>query len=130
MATQTKVEPYFLGIDASQIVPEEHEHLSRRTGKVRCEQVLLDDPDTGMVIKYMRYPAGDMVPAHYHHCAHGYYVLKGVLSTNKGDYPAGSFVWFGEGEVMEHGATADQDVEVLHITNKSFDIVYVEDEQD
>jgi hypothetical protein len=36
------------------------------------------------------------------------------------------FVWFPEGEVMEHGASAEGDVTVLFITNKKFRIDYVE----
>jgi hypothetical protein len=34
-------------------------------------------------------------------------------------------VWFPEGEVMEHGASAEQDVVVLFITNKPFEMRYV-----
>jgi quercetin dioxygenase-like cupin family protein len=117
-----------IAIPAEQIVPEEHEHLSRRTGKIRCEQVLLDDPDTGVLIKYMRYPKGDVVPMHTHTCGHGYYVLKGTLHTNAGDYGPGSFVWFDAGVPMEHGATADEDVDVIYFTNKTFDITYLEDQ--
>ena len=113
----------------SQIVPEEHQHESRRTGKIRCEQELYKDPETGMVIKYMRYPKGDVVPEHTHHCGHGYYVLKGTLHTNVGDYEPGSFVWFPEGFVMWHGATDDEDVDCLHICNKTFDIDCVADHQ-
>ncbi|MBL8219091.1 MAG: hypothetical protein JNL62_07670, partial [Bryobacterales bacterium] len=42
-----------------------------------------------------------------------------------GSYGPGHFVWFPEGETMEHGATAEQDVVVLFITNKPFEIHYV-----
>jgi hypothetical protein len=31
-------------------------------------------------------------------------VLEGELVTHKGTFGPGSFVWFPEGEVMEHGA--------------------------
>jgi quercetin dioxygenase-like cupin family protein len=51
-------------------------------------------------------------------------VLEGTLVTNDGQYGPGSFVWFPEGNVMEHGATAEKDVVVLFITNKPFDIHY------
>lgn len=119
----------FFGLHKSDINPSKYLHKSARTGKVRSEQVLLDDPDTGMVIKHMIYPKGDVVPEHYHHCAHGYYVLKGTLHTNYGDWEAGSFVWFKEGSVMIHGGTEDEDVEVLHICNKPFDIIYTADEK-
>jgi quercetin dioxygenase-like cupin family protein len=52
------------------------------------------------------------------------YVLEGVLQTHEGTYGPGSFVWFPEGPVMEHGATADGDVTVVFITNKRFEIHY------
>jgi hypothetical protein len=35
-----------------------------------------------------------------------------------------SFIWFPEGMTMAHGATADNDVNILFITNKPFDIHY------
>jgi quercetin dioxygenase-like cupin family protein len=107
-----------------QIDPKKHEIVSRRTGAHRGEQHLVDDPDTGMLVKYQTYPAGDAAPWHTHHCAHGFYVLKGTLHTNLGDFGPGSFVWFPEGERMFHGATEDGPVEALFITNKTFDIVY------
>ena len=68
---------------------------------------LMDDPDTGMMILKMVYRAGFTNPWHSHPCAHGVYVLEGTLNTHQGRYPAGSFVWFPEGGVMEHGATQD-----------------------
>ena len=52
------------------------------------------------------------------------YVLEGTLVTHDGSYGPGSFVWFPEGMVMEHGATAATDVTVLFITNKRFEIHY------
>ena len=54
------------------------------------------------------------------------YVLEGTLVTHKGSFGPGTFVWFPEGEAMEHGASADGDVTVVFITNKSFRIDYVE----
>jgi hypothetical protein len=54
------------------------------------------------------------------------YVLEGTLVTHEGRYGPGHFVWFPEGNVMEHGATAEQDVTVLFVTNKPFDIHYQE----
>jgi hypothetical protein len=52
------------------------------------------------------------------------YVLEGTLVTHDGQYGLGHFVWFSEGCHMEHGATAEQDVTVLFITNKPFEIHY------
>jgi quercetin dioxygenase-like cupin family protein len=55
------------------------------------------------------------------------YVLEGRLATDRGSFGPGSFVWYPEGETMEHGATAEEEVVVLFITNKAFRLDYVED---
>jgi quercetin dioxygenase-like cupin family protein len=89
---------------------------------------LIDDPDTGMQVFKLVYRSGWINPWHYHPCAHGIYVLEGSLVTHEGTYGPGSFVWFPEGGVMEHGATADGDCTFLFITNKPFDIHYVDKE--
>ena len=107
-----------------QIDPSQHIVVSSRTSAHRGEQYLMTDPDTGMFVKYQTYPAGDVAPWHTHHCAHGFYVLKGTLHTNVGDFGPGSFVWFPEGERMFHGAGPDEQVETIFITNKPFDIEY------
>ncbi len=85
-------------------------------------KTLVSDPDTGMSVLKIVYEAGFINPWHTHSCAHGIYVLDGVLVTHTGSYGPGSFVWFPEGEVMFHGATEDNDVTMLFITNKPFDI--------
>ena len=82
----------------------------------------IDDEDTGMKIKQMIYPMGFNTRWHTHPCSHGIYVLRGKLKTNKGLYGPGSFVWFPEGVLAEHGSTPEEDVEVLFITNKAFEI--------
>lgn len=84
----------------------------------------ISDPDTGMSAQLIRYDAGFTNPLHRHNCAHGMWVVEGTLSTHEGTYGPGSFVWFPEGLWMEHGATADEPVTVLFITNKPFDIHY------
>jgi quercetin dioxygenase-like cupin family protein len=83
-----------------------------------------------MMVLKMVYRAGFTNPWHSHPCAHGIYVLEGALNTHQGRYPAGSFVWFPEGGIMEHGATQDEDCTFLFITNKQFSIHYVGDESD
>lgn len=80
------------------------------------------DAETGMAIWKVRYPAGHMAVSHWHGCAHGIYVLDGILRTHDGDHGPGSFVWFPEGLVQSHGATQENDVTILFITNKEFDI--------
>jgi anti-sigma factor ChrR (cupin superfamily) len=87
---------------------------------------LITDPDTGMQVMKIVYRAGFANPWHTHPCAHGIYVLEGTLSTHQGDYPPGSFVWFPEGGIMHHGATADADCSFLFITNKPFGIHYAD----
>ena len=107
------------------IMPWE-ERFMAAVGKSNFRKLLLQDPDTGMEIRLVRYPAGFTTPWHTHSCAHGMYVLEGTLVTHKGSYGPGAFVWFPEGMLMEHGATANTDVVVLFITNKKFDIHFLE----
>jgi quercetin dioxygenase-like cupin family protein len=83
-----------------------------------------------MMVLKMVYRAGFTNPWHSHPCAHGVYVLEGTLNTHQGRFEAGSFVWFPEGGIMEHGATQDEDVTFLFITNKEFGIHYVGDVND
>jgi anti-sigma factor ChrR (cupin superfamily) len=85
---------------------------------------LFADPDTGMSVAKLRYRAGFTNEWHRHKCAHGMYVLDGILKTHAGSFGPGSFVWFPEGMEMEHGATQDNDVTFLFITNKPFEIQY------
>ena len=100
------------------------ERFNEKLGRVLYRKTLMEDPDTGMEVRLVRYPAGVINPRHTHPCAHGMYVLEGTLATHAGTFGPGSFVWFPEGMVMEHGATADGDVTVVFITNKRFEIHY------
>jgi quercetin dioxygenase-like cupin family protein len=101
------------------------ERYNEKLGVALYRKNLFTDPETGIEIRLVRYPAGVINPRHTHPCAHGMYVLEGTLVTHEGRFRAGSFVWFPEGEAMEHGASAEQDVVVLFITNKPFEIQYV-----
>ncbi len=102
------------------------ERYQAALGKSNFRKLLLQDPDTGMEIRLLRYPAGFMTTWHTHNCAHGMYVLEGTLVTHAGTFGSGGFVWFPEGMLMEHGATATEDVVMLFITNKKFDIHFVQ----
>ena len=102
------------------------ERFNEKIGKALFRKNLYTDPTTGAEIRLVRYPAGIINPLHTHPCGHGMYVLEGTLVTHNGSFGPGTFVWFPEGEVMEHGASADSDVTVLFITNKSFRIDYVD----
>ena len=115
----------FLAIDTVRIPWEEHrnEHV---LGPI-FRKDLFNDPETGMNVRLVRYPAGVINPDHTHPCGHGMYVLDGTLVTHRGEFGPGSFVWFPEGEAMMHGASAKSDVTVVFITNKPFEIHYTAD---
>ena len=104
---------------------EWEEEKNAKAGRSLYKKELIQDDDTGMLVTVTKYPAGFINPKHDHPCAHGMYILKGILHTSRGDFGQGSFVWFPEGEIMWHGATEDQDVEVVFITNKKFEINYL-----
>lgn len=87
-------------------------------------KMLISDRDTGMSVMKIKYEAGFTNLWHTHQCAHGMYVLDGVLETHKGMFGPGEFVWFPEGERMFHGATQENDVIFLFITNKPFNIEF------
>ena len=109
-------------IDANALPWEER--FNEKIGRALYRKNLIEDPDTGMEVRLVKYPAGVVNPRHTHPCAHGMFVLDGTLVTQEGEYSPGNFVWFPEGMVMEHGATAERDVIVLFITNKRFEIHY------
>ncbi len=115
--------PEMIAIDATTAPWEER--FNEKLGCALFRKNLIADPDTGMEVRLVKYPRGVINVAHTHPCAHGMYVLEGTLVANGGRYGPGSFVWFPEGLVMEHGASPDNDVVVLFITNKPFEIHYV-----
>jgi quercetin dioxygenase-like cupin family protein len=110
-------------IDVNQLPWEER--FNEKLGVSLHRKNIITDPETGMEIRLVRYPAGVINPLHTHPCAHGMYVLEGTLVTHEGRHGVGSFVWFPEGEAMEHGASSDQDLVVLFITNKPFQMNYL-----
>ncbi|MBS0206349.1 MAG: cupin domain-containing protein [Planctomycetes bacterium] len=118
-------EQALITIDANHVPWEER--FNERIGRSLYRKNLFTDPDTGMEIRLVKYPAGIINPLHTHPCAHGMYVLEGTLVTHEGTYGPGSFVWFPEGPAMEHGASSEADVVVLFITNKPFRIDYLDD---
>ena len=87
---------------------------------------LVSEGKTGMIVNLSKYPAGYVTTWHTHPHAHGMYVVEGKLYTNLGIVEPGNFVWFPEGEVMEHGATAEEPCTVLFITDAPFEITYVD----
>ena len=87
---------------------------------------LHNDANSGQVSMLLRYPAGQIVPAHKHSFGHGMYVLQGKLVTHRGTFGPGAFVWFPANEVVSHGASTDEEVIVLFLRNEDMDINYVE----
>ena len=114
-----------LAIDTQAMLWEER--FNERIGRALFRKELFTDPETGALIRLVRYPAGVINPKHTHPCGHGMYVLEGQLVTHAGTFGPGMFVWFPEGEVMEHGASPEGDVIVLFVTNKAFRIDYVDE---
>jgi quercetin dioxygenase-like cupin family protein len=112
-----------IAIDAQSLRWEER--YIERIGLAIFRKELFNDPETGVLVRLVCYPAGVINPKHTHPCGHGMYVLEGNLVTHKGTFAPGTFVWFPEGEVMEHGASTEGDVTVLLVTNKAFRIDYV-----
>lgn len=116
-----------IAVDANRLPWEER--FNERIGASLFRKNLFTDAETGMEIRLVRYPAGIINPLHTHPCGHGMYILQGTLVTHAGEYGPGSFVWFPEGQAMEHGASAAGDVVVLFITNKPFRIDYLDDSE-
>lgn len=114
-----------IGIDTTTMPWEER--FKEELGRALYRKLLLEDPDSGMEIRMVRYPAGVVTPWHTHPCAHGMYVLEGILATHEGNYGPGGFVWFPKGTKMEHGATDQGDVTVLFINPEPLVIDYVSD---
>lgn len=103
------------------------ERFNEKIGRALFRKNLHTDLESAVEIRLVRYPAGVINPSHTHPCGHGMYVLEGRLVTHAGTFERGTFVWFPEGEIMEHGASPEGDVTVLFITNKTFRIDYLEE---
>jgi quercetin dioxygenase-like cupin family protein len=116
---------HLIAIDTNAMPWEER--FNEKIGRALFRKELYTDPETGALVRIVRYPAGVINPSHTHPCGHGMYVLEGRLVTHAGTYGPGMFVWFPEGEVMEHGASPEGDVTVLFVTNKTFRLDYVDD---
>jgi quercetin dioxygenase-like cupin family protein len=113
----------FFALDTNDL-PWEHRANPRVPGPI-YRKLLHTDEETGVLFQLVRYPRGVVNPDHTHPCAHAIFVLEGTLVTHKGRFGPGSFVWFPEGEVMWHGATAEDDVTVLLVSNKPFSIHHI-----
>src|SRR3954451_20244785 len=112
--------PALIAVDANALSWQER--FNEKLGRTLYRKELATDPDTGMEVRLVRYPAGVINVRHTHPCAHGMYVLEGALVTHAGRFGPACFVWSPAGTVMDHAASTDGDVTVLFITNKPFEI--------
>ena len=71
-------------------MPWEIRHIDELDGDLAAKQ-LIEDPGTGMSVMKMKYFAGFTNEWHTHPCAHGMYVLDGILKTHAGSFGPGSF---------------------------------------
>ena len=100
------------------------ERPNEKIGRSLYRKNLIVDPDTGMEVRLVRYPAGAVNPRHTHPCAHGMYILEGTLVDPRRRIRPGPFRLVSRG--IRHGARryCAGDVTVLFITNKPFEIHY------
>lgn len=98
--------------------------------KVFGQKQLIQDPDIGMESALYEYPAGFTTYMHTHPCGHGHFILEGQMKVNQSYYGPGTFIWYPEGCVAEHGATAFEHAKVLMFSNKPFKVNYCKDEAD
>ncbi len=94
-------------------------------GKSYKSARLMQDAESNMEVFMVQYPAGTMTPLHHHPCGHGLLVISGHLETQDGTFAPGDFVWYPEGSVGTHGASAEGAVTALLFTNKAFGIHYL-----
>jgi anti-sigma factor ChrR (cupin superfamily) len=66
-------------------MPWEIRHIDELDGDLAAKP-LIEDPDTGMSVMKMKYFAGFTNEWHTHNCAHGMYVLDGILKTHAGSF--------------------------------------------
>lgn len=95
------------------------------TGHITFSKDLYFDSKSSLWIKLSKYPAGTVTPMHRHHCGHGMLLLSGICQTQKGEFAPGTFLWYPEGNVAEHGAAPGDDLINLFIIDKPFDIEYI-----
>ena len=60
------------------------ERFNEKLGRALYRKNLITDPDTGMEVRLVRYPAGVINIRHTHPCGHGMYVLEGRWSPTPG----------------------------------------------
>lgn len=106
---------------------KKYSHRQSTTGNLLYEFYYHVDDHNGLAKKLV-YPKGFRIPWHWHHCGHGFYILKGSLVTSAGTYKPGDFVWFDAGTKQWHGAGEDEDLVVIFVTDGACDMNYLNPE--
>lgn len=107
--------------------PEGWIQVEQPQGSTFMDKQMIQDA-TGMVVNMTHYPKGYWKPYHRHTCSHGMFVISGRLKTDDGVYGPGTFVWHPEGYKCGHGATDEEDCVFLFVSNKPFDIEFLDPE--
>ncbi len=102
--------------------------MASTSGKLFGKKALHKDEETGMEINYMCYPKGFTTEAHSHPCGQGFYILQGQFESNGDLYGPGTVIWYPEGSIAQHGATAYEDCICLQINNKPIGMHYMRKE--
>ena len=102
--------------------------MASTSSKLFGKKALHKDPETGMEINYMCYPAGFTTEMHAHPCSQGFYILRGQFCSNGNLYGPGTLLWYPEGVMAEHGATAFEDCICLQFSNKEQKMLYARKE--
>ena len=100
------------------------ERFNEKIGRALYRKNLIEDAETGMEIRLVRYPAGVINPRTHSPVCPWDVCVRRNLGHSFRKLWTGSFVWFPEGTTMEHGASASGDTTVVFITNKRFEIHY------
>lgn len=98
--------------------------MASTSGKLFGKKALHKDEDTGMEVNYMCYPAGFTTESHAHPCGQGFFILQGQFMSNGEVYGPNTLLWYPEGCVAEHGATAYEDCICLQFSNKEQKMIY------
>src|SRR5256885_16853686 len=77
------------------------ERFNEKLDRALYRKELIADPDTGMEVRLVRYPAGVINVRHTHPCAHGMDVLEGTLGTHADRHGPGRFGWVPRGPGLE-----------------------------
>ena len=94
-------------------------------GKGLFAKCFLEDPETGVTVRLVKYPAGFTNSWHTHPCAMACSCRKSRLSPIKATSKAAILLGFPKRMTMEHAATQQEDVTVFFITNKKFEAHYI-----